>query len=365
MVGAYFISVFNTAISIAQIRGSRIHDRGMLHENVFNTGEIGRGWMTGEAGNKTSVPLFEWPSRSATILEGIEYSGQHNILGAGLYIGANEDGKPGESNRLFALCGGVGASAPEVVIGRWSFPIFMEEIENFPVLENGELNPDYDPTEAEEIIRASWSTPVGITVTRTSRAWSYPDYDDMIIYEYEFEYTGDTDGDLSTIEREVDLKDVMILFIYGFAPSMYGYQRHYQEWKYESGIYRGDQNNFWDSDYWLSFNLDRRTALDENLAGKPEPNKELFRRFAETGENGGGFCSPQAPGYCILHYDTNHLAKVIPEELDSLGQNESEAAEILQSTTLEEPRDAMFWYSLNLDSTYKWFYEIDENGDRI
>ncbi len=326
----------------AQIREYRIHDRGMLHETVFNTGEIGRGWMTGEAGNKTSVPLLEWPSRSATVVEGIEYSGQHNILGAGMYMAANVKGQPGLNNRLYALCGGVGASAPEVVFGRWSFPLFIEEIENFPLLPNGDLNPDYNPDEAEEIIRAAWASSIGVTVTRTSRAWSYPDYDDMIIYEYELEYTGDTDGNPATIEIAEEFRDFMALFIYGFAPSMYGYQRHYQEWKYDGGIYRGDQNGFWDADYWLAFNLDRRTALDANLAGKPEPNKELFRLFSATGINGGGLCSPQAPGYCMLYYDTNHLAKVIPAELDSLGQNESEAAEIMSNYLGE-------------------YYELDEN----
>jgi len=346
-----FILINAPDLIYSQINEYRIHDRGMLHETVYNTGEIGRPWETGKGGNETNVPVFEWPSRSATVLEGIEYSGQHNILGGGVYIAANKKGKPGLSERLYALCGGVGASDPEVVFGRWSFPLSMEEIENFPVLENGDLNPNYDPDEAEEIIIASWSANLyndvtgnsaGFTVTRTSRAWSYPDYDDMIIYEYEFEYTGDSDGNPATIESTEELRDVMILFIYGFAPSMYGYQRHYQEWKYQGGIYRGDQNGFWDADYWLAFNMDRRTALNDNLAGKPEPNKELFRKFAETGINGGGLCSLQAPGYCILYYDVNHLAKVVPADLDSLGENESEAADIMRTS----------------DGVY---YELDEN----
>lgn len=313
---------------LAQIREYRIHSRGMLHETVFNTGEIGRAWMTGTAGNKTSVPLFEWPSRSATVVDGIEYSGQHNIIGAGVYIGANLDGQPGKDKRIYAFCGGVGASEPEVTFGRWVFPLNIERKENFPLTADGKLNPNYNPDEAEEIITSSWATSVGITVTRTSRAWSYPDYDDMIIYEYEFEYTGDTDGNPATIEQTTPLKDVMICFNYGFAPSMYGYQRTYQVWKYDGGIYRGDQRNFWDADYWLSFNMDVQTNLNPDLAGKPEPNKELFRRFSKTGENGGGLASPQAPGYAMLFYDLNHLAVVDP--LDPT-KNESEAVSILKT----------------------------------
>lgn len=313
---------------IAQVKEYRIHSRGMLHETVFNTGDIGRGWMVGEAGNVTSTPLMEWPSRSKTYTDGLEYSGQHNILGGGMYMAANIKGKPGIENRIYAFCGGVGASQPEVVFGRWSFPLYMERIENYPLLADGTLNPDYNPDEAEEIIKAGWATPLGVTVHRTSRAWSYPDYDDMIIYEYELEYNGDTDGNPETIERDSVLTDFMPLFIYGFAPSMYGYQRHYQEWKYEAGIYRGDQNNFWDADYWLSFNLNLRTNGDENLPFKPEPNVDNFFKFAQTGEKGGGLTSPQAPGFSVLFYDNLHLAVVDPFDP---AKNESEFVSSLRT----------------------------------
>ncbi len=308
-----------------------IHSRGMLHETVYNSGDIGRPWTTGDEGNKTNNPVMEWPSRSATVVQGTRYSGQHNLIGAGVYMAANPDGKPGTENRIYALCGAVGTgSGSETVVGRWSFPLKLTRTENYPLLKDGTLNPDYDPDEAEEIIVASWATPLGVTVTRTSRAWSYPDYDDLIIYEYELEYTGDTDGVPATIEQTTVLKDFMALFIYGFAPSMYGYQRHYQEWKYESGMYRGDQNNFWDADYWLSFNLNLRTNItDESIYAKREPNKELFLEYANTGKNGGGLCSPQAPGFCILYYDTSHLAFVDTIESD---RNESEAVNVLRTT---------------------------------
>ncbi|MEZ4765146.1 MAG: hypothetical protein R3C26_18785 [Calditrichia bacterium] len=305
-------------------RDFRIHDRGMLHETVFNTGEIGRGWQTGEQGNRTSFPLMEWPSRSATIVQGLDYSGQHNILGGGMYMAANLASKPELANRMYAFCGGIGASEAEVTVNVWSYPLSLVEIENFPLLDDGSINPDYNPDEAEEIIIAKWATPIGVTVTRTSRAWSYPDYDDMIIYEYTLEYTGDTDGDESTIEQTEQLRDFMPLFIYGWAPSMYGYQRHYQEWLYEGGIYRGDQNGFWDADY-LAFHYefanwqrkpDRKTGAEQS---------KLFRQFAETGLNGGALTSPQAPGMAMLQYDTTHLAIVDPFDLS---RNESEAVKI-------------------------------------
>lgn len=347
----------------AQIREYRIHDRGILHQTVFNTGEIGRAWQTGDAGNRTSVPLMEWPSYSKTILDGIEYDGQHNIIGAGVYIGANKDGLPGKENRLFALCGGVGASTPEVAVGRWSFPLSMQEIENFPLNPDGSLNASYNPDEAEEIITASWATSTGITVTRTSRAWSYPDYDDLIIYEYEFEYTGDMDGNPTTIEISDKLKDVMVCFNYGFSPSMYGAQRTYLEWKYEGGLYRGDVNNFWDSDYWLTWNMNLRNNITDDIGlGKPELNRDYFLQFSQTGEHGGGLNSPQAPGYCVLFYDTTNLAVVVPADIDSMNRNESEVQTILRSSTVTSltQYEGIEIYK-PLITGFKWYYELDKN----
>jgi hypothetical protein len=321
-------SAFTTGISQVEYR---IHDRGMLHETVYNTGSIGRPYQYGDAGNRTTVPLMEWPSRSRTVIDGIEYSGQHNIVGGGVYVTANPKGKIGRDNRIYGLCGGVGTDLPELPFGRWSFPISIEEIENFPLLADGSVNPNYNPDEAEEIIIGKWSTPTGITVTRTSRAWSDPDFDDMIIYEYELEYTGDTDGNLATIEIDETMTDILVGFTWGFAPSMLGYQRWYSgQWLMDGGFSRGDGKNFYDPDYWLLFDMVMRTKAEDEttqlLAAKPEPNIDNFRYFSETGINGGGLLSPQAPGYCILYYDTDRLAIVDPNNPE---RNQSEKVRYL------------------------------------
>ena len=296
----------------------------MLHQTVYNTGELGRGWATGEAGNTTNVPLMEWPSNSALIFNGVAYSGQHNSLGGGVHIAANRVGSPGQSNRLFALCGAVGSGVPETSFGLWSFPYYIQRYENYPIMKDGSINSTYDPNEAEEKIVASWATNTGIKVIRTSRAWSYPDYDDFIIYEYQFIYNGETDE--SRIVRDTTpLRDVQFCFVHGLGPSMYGYQKHYGVWKYTAGLYQGDQDMFWDPEYWLTFNMDRQTNLDVGLAGKPETDTTQFFINARTGVNGGGLCSPQAVGYCFLHYDTLHLAIV---DADT-SINESEYAKSL------------------------------------
>jgi len=326
-------------IGVTQVRESRIHDRGMLHETIFNTGTIGRPYQYGDAGNKTSDPLMEWPPRSRTVIDGIEYSGQHNIVGGGVYVSANPQGKPGRENRIYALCGLTGTDLPELPLGRWSFPISIDEIENFPVNADGTINQSYNPDEAEEIIVSKWSTPTGITVTRTSRAWSYPDFDDMIIYEYEFEYTGDTDGNLATIEETNTLVDILISFGYGFAPSMIGYQRWYSgQWLMDGGFSRGDAMAFYDPDYGLGFDMVMRTKAEDEvtkyLAAHPEPNIENFKQFAETGLNGGGFLSPQAPGFCMLYYNTDHLAIVDPNDPQ---RNQSEKVAYLSYDAANTP----------------------------
>lgn len=317
-------------VSIAQ--EYQIHKRGMLHETVFNTGDIGRPWTNNNSGSgdNTNVPLMEWPSNSRTIVNGITYDGQHNILGGGLYLGANLDGQSGDDKRIYSFCGAVGSSLPEVVVNKWVFPLSITRTENYPILADGSLNSSYNPDEAEEIIVAKWGTTLGINVTRTSRSWSYPDYDDLIIYEYELEYTGDTNGD-GVQEQTTTLKDFMAAFNYGFAPSMYGYQRYYQTWKYNGGLYQADNFNIWDSDYWLSYNMDSKTSTDPNLpGGKPEPDPVLFKRFSETGENGGGFASPQCPGYAMLYYPLDNLAILDPVDLT---RNESDFVKLLKTST--------------------------------
>ena len=327
IISVFILIIFNPIINNAQLVEYKIHDRGMLHETVYNDGVIGRPWQEGPGGEVQNLPSFEWPRFSKTVINGLEYSGHHNSVGAGMYISANKKGVPGRENRTFSFCGGIGTTAgTELPAGRWSFPISIEEIENFPLTPDGELNPSYNPDEAEEIIIAKWATSAGITVTRTSRVWSYPDYDDMIIYEYVLEYTGDTDGNQATIEREFPLEDVLFHINYGFAPSMLGYQRNYGEWKYDNGMYRLDNRSSFDPDYWLTFMQTTQTGsadINEYLMAKPEPDKDLFKLFSETGQNGGGLLGAQAPGYCWLYWETDHLA--IVDKTDP-SRNESDYA---------------------------------------
>lgn len=306
----------NSVTEAQQLRDKEYHTRGMLHETIYNTGEIGRAWFYGSGTDETSDPLMEWPGGSATIIDGIRYPGHHNSIGGGVHISANYAGaNPFDTSaRLYAFSGSAGQHIPTTVAGVYSFPMELERIENFPVLENGDLNPAYDPDEAEEIIISKWATNTGITVTRVSRAWSYPDYDDMIIYEYTFENTGDLNGD-GIADTTATLYETMIGFAYGMGPSMLGYQRWYGTWEYDF-MYRSDQRSFFDRHRWLNYTLNTGNGANSDLpeqrgAGKPDP--DFFYEFAETGKNGGGLLSPQAPGFTTLYYDVNHLAVGVQE----------------------------------------------------
>lgn len=272
----------------SQLRDWRVHKRGMLHQTVYNTGELGRAYNAGGT-IQPGTPSMEWPPYSSMVLDRRNYPGQHNSFGSGIWIAGTR-----QSGRSYAYCGAVSNTSgePVPVIGVYSTPIELRRIENFPVLENGELNPTFNPDEAEEIIISQWDTPVGIQVKRTSRAWSYPGYDSFIIYEYEFEnITSDT------------ISDIFITFANTFAPSMFGYQRIHGDWS--EGAFRG-QPPAGLGDHFARYDLKRWLSYNHERDGLPDP--DFFDTWSTPG-NRGGLNSPQAVGIMVLHYDYEHLSR--------------------------------------------------------
>lgn len=73
--------------------------------------------------------------------------------------------------------------------------------------------------EAEEIIIVRWMTGMGITATKKAKSSSYQKYDDFIIVENIFEYTGDSNGDGIVDSNDifgVDLPDLIgVYFAFG------------------------------------------------------------------------------------------------------------------------------------------------------
>ena len=281
------LSIAPAVTSDAQQRDWRVHVRGLLHQSVFNTGELGRPYSAGGT-VADGRPSMEWPPYSRLILDRTNFPGQHLSFGSGIWLAAT-----GPDGRRYAYSGAVSDTdgAPVPVVGVYSTPVELRRIENYPVLEDGSLNPAFDPNEAEEMIVSSWTTPVGIRVTRTSRAWSYPGYDSFIIYEYEFEnVTANT------------LTDVFITFANTFGPSMFGYQRVHGEWV--ESAFRG-QPPAGLGDHFARFDLKRWMTYSHERNGLPDPS--LFDIWSREGDR-GGLTSPQAAGLVMLHYDYDHLA---------------------------------------------------------
>ncbi|MGB2867253.1 MAG: hypothetical protein WBD36_02280, partial [Bacteroidota bacterium] len=309
-----------------------IHSRGMLHETVFNTGEIGQPTTINQTVLDIVNPMMEWPpyikpAIPTTTGSGyVTYPGQHNGFGSGVYISANYKGTTGlialggpassnpSRNRVAALCGGVTGTNNQTYL-QWSWPVpgSFKRIENYPVLSDGRLNPSFNPQEAEEIITAKWNTNAGISVTRTSRSYSYPDYDDFIIYEYEFENNGiffDPNAS-QLVYRETTLVDVYITFIEAISPSAFGEIRHYDNTtKWAPHVTGKYTMSFWDPDYGLLYNQVASGVDSLSVAGFPEKDAANFLEWSRTGKYGGGLLSPQAAGFTVMYYDTAHLSYI-------------------------------------------------------
>ncbi len=281
----FIVIIVTSVVLMSQVRTPQHHTRGMLHQTVFNTGELGRAYDRGDNGMIEGHSSMEWPPNSSATIDGFNHRGSHNSLGGGLYISGFKNG-----TYLLAACGAVttagnGQSVP--VAGVYVNPGTITRTENYPVLANGDLNPAYNPNEAEEIIVAHWTT-IGlkVAVTRTSRAWSFPGYNSFIIYEY----------DLVNIDT-VDYTDAFVGWGYGFTPSMFGLERKYNRWG-EGDVRSKDMYARYDLKRFMSYNHDRTGSIDSTF----------FDLWSQPGDR-GGLNSPQAVGIFPLHYEYQNLAQ--------------------------------------------------------
>ncbi len=295
--------IYSTGFS--QSQRFEVHTRGMLHQSVFNTGDLGRALDNGRGGATVGQPSFEWPGKSRMIIDGIEYKGQYNSFGGGLYIAA--DTGIGSRTRKYVQCGAASTSAGQsiTVENVFSFPVSLERKTNFPLLTNGQINPNYNPNEAEEIIISKWDTPLGITVTRTSRAWSFPDYDDFIIYEYELENTGNRTTP-SPPYRIDTLRMITVAWAHSLAPSMFAGERvNNNVWL--EGSYRSDKPDVSKMSVYGRYDWRRYMNYNHQMDGVPD--LKYFDLWASSNINGGGLTAPQAVGFLPLYYDYDKLIR--------------------------------------------------------
>jgi len=190
IVGLLFYCTFPGA---AMLEAQRIttHTRGKLWESLNNIGFIGHMgvWdyeQTTGVGFYPGFSGYSYPRDEMDANGWITDANFHNFRsGPAIAIKGAEklvapDYGPQQTEYLFYHSSFAGGNHGIL----WNNPPF-EKTRNF----NGSAN--FDPLLPEEINYCEFPTATGISVKMRSMAWSYPDYDDFIIYDYTFVNTGE------------------------------------------------------------------------------------------------------------------------------------------------------------------------------
>jgi hypothetical protein len=178
----------------AQVNSEMYHQRGRLWEVVMNDGWIG---SLGAWDFLTPAPLGFFPGftgynhpvgdEQSALNQGWENCNFHNFR-SGCWIVAKDmisPGAPPTNTPLPTsyLIYSSGLQPPNTYgVERVLQPLVMDS--------NYAERPGFNAQLPEEMITASWNTDIGVTVTRRSYVWSYPGYQDMILYDYTFKNTG-------------------------------------------------------------------------------------------------------------------------------------------------------------------------------
>jgi hypothetical protein len=303
----------------------RIHERSNLWETMWDNGKIG-----GEISSSEANPSMDWPGGPPKI---DKLSQRSYLKMGGVWIG----GKDIEGNIFFDECGPY-ATGQEGDPSTWTtHSMGIERFENF----NGST--DFDPGDGEEIIISKWTTQNGITVTRKSMAWSYPDerwglragYNNFIIIDYVFRNTGDTDGD-GISDEEKDYQDVFFGFCYLIQPSSQDKRLH----SWGSAYLDADDVVRYDSTRALLY------AYDSTSQASGEALFDYGNLY------GGEIRTPGYAGFAKLYADSSTDSSPQPNTV-------FHAQSIERTYTLLQMGKETFYYILSGDSAS--LYMSDEN----
>lgn len=188
------LTILTPVVLFSQARKAefRIHDRGMLWETMKDDGTIG---APDPLNRFEYYPSMDWPGGPEKMQKDDQRS---YMLGAGLWIGGKD-----QTGKVFFTENG-----PFMNVDKGTFSV-PEKINNF--IES----PDFNPNEAEQTIKAMFTTSENIEVVRTSRQWSYSGLNNFILVEYEF-----------TNKSAAALKDVCFGFPYLIRPSYQDFVVH-------------------------------------------------------------------------------------------------------------------------------------------
>ena len=240
--------------------------------------------------------------------------------------------------------------------------------------------------EAEEIIIVRWTTGMGITCTKKGKAWSYQKYDDFIIVENIFEYTGDSNGDGFVDANDVFstelpvLTDVYFSFANMFSSSLQGETwgerpiMHWGDWRANNPPAQDDHYHYSGSPgYQALISEDTPNYInkkmcygydgddpdnDYNDMGEPYVEKYVQRN---TGNEQQGQSETQ-----LLSYGFVGMAPLDYDPTDGF-TNDSEF--YISPETMEQPSRCKWWPFPRLDEKpvepHLSIYTVDEVYDML
>ena len=220
--------------------------------------------------------------------------------------------------------------------------------------------------DAEEIMIVRWTTGMGITGTKKAKAWSYQKYDDFIIVENVFEYTGDSDGNGIVDANDVfgtelpELTGVYFAFANMFSSSLQGEtwgEEPYMSW----GDWRNSNPPAQDDLYKYSGSPDYQALIPEDIpnyigkkmcygwdgddpdndyndTGEPYVEKYVQRN---TGNEQQGQSETQLLSYAFMG--------MAPLDYDPTDGFANDAESYVAPLTMNQPSRCKWWHHFRLE----------------
>lgn len=320
-IGLIFISMVFPTLQ-GQLNNEMTHDRGLIWENVVNDGFIGSlgAWDYG-----VSMPLGMYPGFADYVHPvGGEQKAVNTFVNAnfhnfrsGVWIITRDLKVPGTDDSPVPVDFETFLSGTQM-----SNTYTAEEVRAPLVIDkNYTEEMDFDPFLPEEMITAKWNTNTGISVSRRSYQWSFPAYDDFIIYDYIFKNTGQIVSNYTAQVvpgfPEQDLEEVWFVFHSGISVStksqinfhsdVFGIMAGGFGWEQETYHDYYNLDKFDGSRFTSSSTGAGELAYSTNYNGghaphpnDPKPLKDSIEWVAKFGQE---LMSPSAFGWVSLYAD--------------------------------------------------------------
>ncbi len=275
-LGKIIIAAFLIVPALGQVRTPEfeVHNRGNLWETMKDNGTIG---PLNPTNTTEFYPGMDWPGGPEELNS--KNDQRSYLYGAGLWIGGFHTG----GSPFFTEHG------PGGVVDYGTFEEIIK-LDNFVESSN------YDPTEAEQTIVAEWTTSENIKVKRTSRAWSFINYNNFITLDYTI-----------TNMNSAAVNDVYIGFVYLLRPSYQDILVH-NGWG-DNETDRDDDVIAYDENNKLIFSYDSTTQYDWDLGNYWADYEELrtpgFAGFALLGAAAASDGGEQPANVLLAHYEVS------------------------------------------------------------